>query len=110
MFDYTGFQIVWCDDSGDAAKEAVRINMSGNPSFLFHIQESFHIGVTTVGQYGNEYIGFDSLSRIGIHKIGRLASPVHLQCFTRFMLQVHSRFCLVNKVCIVLIKLRGFVG
>jgi hypothetical protein len=61
VFDDTGFQVVRCQDTRDAAEELIRVNMGADPRLLFLIRERLDIRISAAGQDGDKrYAGMSS--------------------------------------------------
>ena len=110
VLDYTGLEVVWCEDAGNTVEIPVGVDMAGDPSLLFHVQKGLCVGIAAVWQHSNEQVGIQPLPGVCIHQSCRLAGPIHLHGLAGLVLQMHGGFRFVDIVCIILVELSGFVG
>src|SRR5271157_2812208 len=56
VFRYTRFQVIRRQYPRDAAETAICVYMRCDPVFLPHVLERLHVGISAVGQNGNEQV------------------------------------------------------
>ncbi|RBQ23975.1 MAG: hypothetical protein ALMCE001_14900 [Methanocorpusculum sp. MCE] len=83
--------------------------MCGNPGFLIHGKESFHIAVSAPGKYGNEDICFRGFSRCSLNNGERCTCPIYFHDIPAFMFKMHGGFGFLEVIAVEFIELRGSI-
>ena len=85
------------------------MDMSIDPGFLLHIQETLCIRITAVWQHRNEQIYRNDYSSIRVDDATGLPGSVYLHSVARLVIHMHSGLGFVDKVGIMLVELSGLI-
>ena len=96
VFHHAGLEVIRDKNAGNTTEIPIRVDMAGDPGFLFYVQKGLCVGVSAVGEHRHKQIGVQPLSCVRVHQGRCLTGLVHLHGLTGLVLQMHGGFGFVH--------------